>query len=147
MENLNEDLIRAWFQLSTCLDTKRIYSDLPFNESYICNILYHQRIQTPEKKLTATDLCQKTRIQKSLMNRTLNNLEEKGLIQRERSRMDKRQFYISLTDNEIDIYKHQHEKVLQLVDTIIQQLGEDNTQQMINQFLQIINMVDEVLHD
>ena len=85
MQNINEKVLNAWLKLSTAICNERIVSELPYNESLVCGILHENAVDHPEKKITATDLCEKTNMQKSLMNRTLNSLEEKGLIFRKRS--------------------------------------------------------------
>lgn len=147
MEQLNEKLLNTWLQLSTCINNERVVSDLSFNESLICNVLYRYQMQTPDQKLTATDLCQTTKMLKSQMNRTLNSLEKKGLIARERSTQDKRQVFVTLKANQVTVYENQHYKILELVDTIIEQLGVENTKQTIHLLSQITNIANEVLYD
>ena len=145
MKDLNEQLLSAWLQLTTCINNERVVSDLPFNESLVCNILYQQQMQTPEQKLTATDLCQATKMLKSQMNRTLNNLEEKGLISRERCSQDKRLVYVTLNIEHDSVYELQHEKILKLVDAIIERLGAENAKQTIFLMNQIANIANELV--
>ena len=73
----------------------------------------------PEDPLTATDLCNTTRMLKSQMNRTLNSMEEKGFITRERSTEDKRQVYVTLNAKQAELYINQHAKILKVLDAII----------------------------
>ena len=82
---MNEELLEAWLRLSTILCNDRIVSEMPYNEALICNILYRQEMQKEDKKLTATDLCKQTKMLKSQMNRTLQCMEEKKIITRQRS--------------------------------------------------------------
>ena len=93
MQQLNEVLLGAWLRISTVINNSRLVSEMSYNESLICNILYRNATEHPEHTMTATDLCAETRILKSQMNRILTQLEEKKLITRERSSEDKRKIY------------------------------------------------------
>ena len=78
MSNLNEQILDAWIQLTTVIDNNRIVSEMPLNEALICRILSERG----EKNITATYLCELTKMQKSQMNRTLTSMEEKGWIEK-----------------------------------------------------------------
>lgn len=145
MEILNEKLLDAWIRVSLAVNNERIVSDMTYNESVICNILYRNEKINSGEKITATDLCNRTKILKSQMNRTLNNLEEKQIITRERSETDKRQVYVRFNMDKADVYKKQHAKILKLVDTFIEKFGEEKASEIIEMFNAISNMADEVI--
>lgn len=145
MTSLSEELLNAWLQLSKTIINNKIVSDLPYNESLICNILYRSQLQTPEKRLTATDLCNETKMLKSQMNRTLNQMEEKGIILRERSDRDKRQVFITLNMENAAPYKRQHEKILQITDAVIEQTGEQKAMEIIDLFKTISDIAEGIL--
>jgi len=67
--------------------------------------------------MTATELCCFTKMLKSQMNRTLNILEEKKLILRERSAADKRQVLILFNMENAQAYEKQHQDILKIVGT------------------------------
>lgn len=146
MEHLNESLLAAWLRLSTSINNSRVVSELTYNESLVCNLLYQNSISGNEQQMTATDLCQKTKILKSQMNRTLNHLEEIGIISRERSSQDKRRVFISLNKVQASKYEIQHEKILTLLDSIIEKLGDEKVFQTIDVLNTISNIADEVLN-
>lgn len=141
----NEQLLDAWLRLSISINNARLVSELPYNEALICNILYRNQLQNPEKKLTATDLCSETRMQKSQMNRTLNSMEEKNLIIRKRSGKDKRQVFVLLNMNQTEIYEKQHKKVLKIVDTLIEKIGTEKAEQTLELFTMIAEIAEEVI--
>ncbi len=145
MKAINEQLLDVWLQLSTAINNERVVSDVPFNESLICNILYRTQMKDPDIRLTATDLCNATRMLKSQMNRTLNSMEAKGFITRERSVTDKRQVYVALNMERALPYKDQHTRILQLIDVIIDRMGEDKVLQTIDLLTRISNIAREVL--
>ncbi len=74
-EELDERLLCAWLRLTTVISNERVVTAMPYNEALICNILDQEADGVP---LTATDLCEKTKMLKSQMNRTLNSMEKKG---------------------------------------------------------------------
>lgn len=145
MKALNERLLEVWLELSMAINNERVVSDVPFNESLICNILYRAQMQDPDCSLTATDLCNATRMLKSQMNRTLNSMEEKGFITRRRSETDKRLVFVTLNLEKSLPYQEQHFKILELIDIIIEQMGEDKVLQTIDLLTQISNIAREVL--
>lgn len=137
---ITENLLTAWLRLSTSINNPRIVSDLTYNESLICNLLYNNLQANPDKRITATDLCNQTKMLKSQMNRTLNSLEEKKLITKERSELDKRLIYISMNLKQAIAYKKQHDKILELINIIIDNLGKDNT----NNAIEIFNAISDI---
>ena len=138
---VNEVLLAAWLRLSTSINNSRLVSDMSFNESLVCNILYHNHLEQ-NSPLTATDLCSRTKMLKSQMNRTLNQLENKGMIVRERSTNDKRQVYVFFNMEQAGKYKQQHQKILVLLDKIINELGMDQTKETIQIFERISDIAD-----
>ena len=148
MQNMNEKILNAWLKLSTSICNERIVSELPYNESLICGILHKNAKEQPEQKITATDLCEKTNIQKSQMNRILNTLEEKGLIFRKRSEKDKRQVYVSINMENAEVYERQHKNILRVVDEIVEKVGKEKAEEIIQLFTLISNKAREVIkHD
>ena len=148
MQNINEKVLSAWLKLSTAICNERIVSELPYNESLVCGILHENAVDHPEEKITATDLCEKTNMQKSLMNRTLNSLEEKGLIFRKRSEKDKRQVFVSMNMENAEVYERQHKNILRVVEEIVEKVGKEKADEIISLFTLISNKAKEVIdHD
>ena len=142
---LNEVLLGAWLKLSIAINNSRLVSEMSYNESLICNILYRNTIDNPEIKITATDLCTQTKILKSQMNRILNQLEDKNLITKERSPKDKRKIFIHLTSEQSNAYLKQHEQILNLLDNIIDRLGEEQTKEIIRALNGISDVATEII--
>lgn len=140
MENLDERLLSAWLQLSVQIINERVVSDMPFNEALVCNLLSKDE----HNRLTATDLCEQTKILKSQMNRILNSLEEQGLIYRERSTADKRQIYVTLNRQKNSLYEKEHAKNLQLVHAIIEKFGKEKTESLLEDIAVISAITEEV---
>lgn len=143
--NLTENLLSSWLRLTTIIDNERIVSEMPYNETIVCNILYRHMLEHSESLLTATDLCQHTHMVKSLMNRTLNSMEEQGLIERIRSNEDKRKVYIRLNENALEGYLKQHSQILELIDCMIQKFGKEKAIEIMNIFDAISDIASEVI--
>ena len=108
-------------------------------------MLYMNALRTPDRLLTATDLCEMTNMLKSQMNRTLNSLEEKKLIIRERSSVDKRQVFVKFHPDSADLYLNQHKKILEMLDTIIAQFGEEQTKETIRLISAFLDVSEDIL--
>ncbi len=145
MSDLNEQLLDAWLSLSTTIINDKVVSEMPYNESLICNILYKNQLLSPANKMTATDLCNETKMLKSQMNRTLNSMEAQNLISRERSASDKRQVFVTFRPEHAAAYQKQHEKILQLADAVIEKLGTQKTEETIALFHMISDTVGEII--
>lgn len=143
MKAFDEEVLNAWLRLSNTICNERIVTQLPYNEALVCNILYNQRIDEPNKYLTATDLCEKTRLIKSLMNRTLNNLEKKGLIIKQRSEEDRRSVFVMFNEKNISQYEKGHNEVLYVVDRIIEKIDEKIGSEKTKEVVNILNTISD----
>lgn len=144
MKNINEEVLEAWLKLTTVISNTKIVSDMPYNEALICNFLYNNQLQSPEHPLTATDLCRQTKMLKSQMNRTLQSMENKQLITRRRSDSDKRQVFIFLNTRS-GAFKKQHEKSLQIINSLADKIGPEKTKDIANLFNTIADLAQETI--
>ena len=145
MSEINESLLRAWLKLSTSVVNDRVVSDLSYNEARICNILFREKVTNSQGHMTATDLCQETRMLKSQMNRTLGSMEAKGLICRERSEEDKRKVFVYMNPDHMGLYHDLHYKVMKLVDGIVAEIGEAKAQLITDLMNEISCAADRLL--
>ena len=139
MRELNERILDAWIDLTTVINNERFVSEMPLNESLICRILY----QNKENDITATDLCSLTKMQKSQMNRTLMNMEKKNWIIRQRSDKDKRQILIALNEEKMRAYQEQHEHILNIVNKLIERIGQENTEKTV----ELLNLIVQIARE
>lgn len=129
---MEERLLEAWIRLSSCIWNRRLVSGMSYNEALVLNLLNKQKNR--EKYYTATELCELTNLLKSQMNRTLSQMEDKGLIRRMRSSEDKRNVYIMLTDEGHQAYLKEHEEAMEIVARVVKRLGEEKTKQVTEVF-------------
>ena len=141
---MNEELLNAWLRLSGAINLDQFVSDTTYNEAVICNLLY-RNYKLGAETLTATDLCAKTGMLKSQMNRTLNEMEQKHLILRKRSSQDRRQVFIALDMSRIEIYEKQHARILTLIDRMLERVGREKGEDILKLFHEIADTAEEVL--
>ena len=128
----NENLLSAWLNLSASLWNERFVRTMSFNEAFVLNLLIKNAKENPyHTLLSATDLCAKTGILKSQMNRTLNTLEDKGYITRLKNKDDKRVVFVSLTATGRAAYNKEHMHILDIVDKISSELGAEQTDNIV----------------
>ena len=142
--HLSETLLTAWLRLSTSINNSRLVSTMSYNESLVGNLLYHNYVQNADAPITASQLCQKTKMLKSQMNRTLNQLEMRGMIYRERSTTDKRKVFIKLKPESWKDFEKQHESILIILNSIIAELGPNSTMDAIQLFEKICDIADNL---
>ncbi len=120
-----EQLLSAWLTLSSTLWNERVVTGMTFNEAFVCNLLSHQAQEAPDHPLTATDLCEHTRLLKSQMNKVLSEMEKKGYIQRLRSTKDRRQIFLRLTEEGQRAYDAEHAAITLILNRLIADIGEE----------------------
>ena len=140
---LCEDLIDVWLNLSSTLWNRRVSAKMAFNELLICNLLKRQMDEDPSQLLAATNLCEKTRLYKSQMNKVLNSMETKGYIRRIRSTEDKRFVYIQLCEKGLNEYFEEHASILHWVHELINRIGTERIEHTIEN----VNEIAEELKD
>uniref|UniRef100_UPI00405797A9 MarR family transcriptional regulator n=1 Tax=Agathobacter sp. TaxID=2021311 RepID=UPI00405797A9 len=143
-KHLSEALLSSWLKLSTSINNSRIVSALSYNESLICSVLARHMASGQKKPLTATDLCRETKMLKSQMNRTLNQLEEKLMITRRRSTRDKRRVHILLNPEHAKAFQKQHQEILDSVSRIVDELGAAEAAEAAALFDKISTLADRV---
>ncbi len=141
-EDLDERMLSAWLRLTSVISNERLVKNMPYHEALICNILSQA---APDEPLTATDLCEQTKMAKSQMNRTLNSMEEKGLIVRERSEIDRRKVYVHLSRVHLPLFEEEHAGSLRLVNQVLQRFGQDRAEKLVDELNEIATIAEEEL--
>ena len=144
MEDINERLVAAWLKITSVLMDHRMVKSMSFNEAFVCNLLNRRMSEANSAPVTATWLCEETGMLKSQMNKTLNMLEEKKLIVRERSKQDRRKVYIYLQEKNIGIYRKEHEEVLNFVKCLQEQAGADKVEELIERMYELADIIKKI---
>lgn len=134
---LNEEALSAWLQLSNTIDNQRVIDALPYNEALVCGLL-------AGGCRTASDLCAETRILKSQMTGILKSLEAKGILHRQRSRQDRRRVELQLLPEGAARYADGHRQALEVVDRVIEVMGEENVRALVPLLRQATEAFDAI---
>lgn len=145
MDELKENILKSWIRMSLSIHDERIVSSMSYNESLVFHLLYNHQQQFADQPMTATELCRLMRMQKSQMNRTLTQMEQKDLIVRERSTQDKRQVFVRINFDKIGIYQKQHEQILKVIDELITMIGKDKAEDVVRLFGLIADAAEKVI--
>ena len=105
---LEEDLILAWIHATGVLKNTRITQKMIYNEAVVIG-----------------EICRRTRMLKSLVNRTIGTLASRGFLER-RTGEDKRTTYVVPVKKKLPEFLEEHERSLALARRIIGLIGEED---------------------
>lgn len=140
-----EALLRAWLELASTVWSRQLVSGMTYNEAVVSNLLLHQMREAPEQPLTATELCEKTNIRKSQMNALLGSLEARGYLCRSRSQEDRRRVHLYLTEAGAAAYQESHRQGRELIEAVVDRMGEQKVRQLTDQLIKINATVQETM--
>ena len=131
MNDKHLSLIQAWIGLSGMLKNSRFTKELPYGESIVMLQLY----QAGDAPLSIKQITESTRMLKSQVNRTINSLEEKGLLFRCPGDGDRRLGYVRANPERMDIFLQVHRSSMAIADHISNIIGAEDTEH----FIRIVN--------
>lgn len=143
-ENLEERLITAWMQLTGTLKNSRIPRGMNYNEAYVMNIAYRAYLEDQNKLVSFKEIVSETKMLKSLVNRTINSLVQKGFIERKEG-ADKRTTFIRLVEEKLSDFLCVHEHSLLIARSVIDTIGEEDARTFVSLSERIVlnNPLDE----
>ena len=142
-DTAEEKLLSAWLYLSLTVRGNRVLSGLTLNEAAICHFLDI----SDSAGLTASQLCDATKLLKSQMNRELNALESRGAIERNADPFDKRRILIRLTNQgRLDYYK-EHSRVLRIFQAINDDLGDEEMARLAKNLHRATQVADKIIQE
>jgi len=135
----SELLLASWVRLSGIIKNSRITKGLMYNEAVVMYILYMRYRSDGDGIISIKEIVERTRMQKSLVNRTVNSLEEKGLLLRCESEIDRRMTYVKCVREKLDTFLKVHEESLAIADNIIDIIGPEDAEA----FIRIVYKLEE----
>ena len=125
---MNEKLILAWVKLTGVLKNTRITQGMIYNEASVMLIVYHRYLQDGEGLVSFKELVKATHMLKSLVNRTIDSLVNKGYLEKSDGQ-DKRTTFVR--PRNLEEYLKVHDKTLELVQSIVDLIGEEDAEAFI----------------
>lgn len=121
--DLREQLICSWVALNGMLKDSQMTKGLTYNESIVMLLVYDSYRRDPEGKVSIQSLLKSTRMLKSLMNRTVNSLCERGFLRKEYAG---RSLYVTVCPDRLSDFLQVHNRSLVIAQQIIDLIGQDD---------------------
>lgn len=134
-----ELVLRSWVSLSGILKNNRITKGLQYNEAIIMMLLYNRYKEDGTGLISIKEITTTTKMLKSLVNRTINSLEEKQLLKRCESDGDRRIQYVKCVEDKLDLFLGVHNQSLALAENIINIIGKEDAEA----FIRIVKKIEE----
>ncbi len=132
-----EALLLSWVKLTAIVKNSRITKGLMYNEAVVMLCLYRRFKEDGEGLVSVKELLAGTGMLKSLLNRTINALEEKGLLEKTKGTSDRRTLFVKCVKEKLDVFIKVHQSSLEVAENIINIIGEEDT-------LQFIKIVEKI---
>lgn len=129
--NLQNELILSWVKLSCIVKNNRITTGLKYNEAIVMMIVYNRYLQDGVGLTSVQDIIKETGMLKSLVNRTLVDLEKQGLIVFEQGVNDRRTKFVKCVQEKLGVFLAVHNSSLGVSQNIIDIIGEHDTKTFI----------------
>lgn len=137
----SEEVITAWISLTSIIKNNRIMKEYGYNESITLNLVY--QAYKKGEDIYLQEIIRKTKMLKSLTNRTINRLIEKGFVYRKKDANSNRQMICFVPAKEND-YLVMHKSTLNKVNKILEILGEKDALDFIRISQKITNSYNEL---
>ena len=133
MQNISEErLLQAWVALSGMLKNNRITTGaLVYNEAIVMLTIYKRYLADGIGLTPVQDIIRETNMLKSLVNRTLNSLEKKGLIERCRGTEDRRTQQVRCVRENINVFLEVHNESLKVAKEVVDIIGPEDAEHIV----------------
>ncbi len=126
ISTLENKLISSWVRLSGILKNSRMTKDLKYNEAIIMLSIYKRYVVDGIGLTSVKDIINETGMLKSLVNRTLGELEGKGLIRFMIGKKDRRTKYVVCVKEKLNTFLAVHNNSCVAANNIIEIIGVDD---------------------
>ena len=139
-ENTRESmLLSSWVKLSGILKNSRITKGLLYNEATVMLLIYNRYNEDGEGLISVKEIISETNMLKSLVNRTVNSLERKGLLIKQKGEKDRRTLYVKCVKERLDVFLEVHKASLLVAERIIDIIGEEDA----DNFIRIVKKIEK----
>ncbi|MBQ3048680.1 MAG: winged helix-turn-helix transcriptional regulator [Oscillospiraceae bacterium] len=135
--DLREQLLESWVGLTGILKNSRLTKELSYNEAIVMLMVYRQYCSDGIGVISMRDVISKTKMLKSLANRTVNSLEKNGYIKKERNPNDSRIVNIRFVSECADVFLGVHNTSLELAGHMLEVIGEEDAKTFVNIYRKI----------
>lgn len=129
--NLETNLIISWVKLSGIVKNSRITTGLKYNEAIVMLSLYNSYLANGVGLTSVQEIIKETGMLKSLVNRTLGELEKQGLIVYTQGTVDRRTKFVKCVKEKLDVFLSVHNSSLKVAKSIVDIIGEEDAETFI----------------
>lgn len=126
-------------------DIKRGFQpkDLNVNEIFLIGMLLeHQYKDDKDSLVQVKEISEKMKVSRPYINKVINGLEEKELVDRVRKPGDKKSVYIALSQKANDIYLGNKQRLISYMNGIVNKLGEEDTLTLIKLIKKLLDIIN-----
>lgn len=124
----SEKLLTAWIKLSGMVKNSRITKGLMYNEAVVMHYLHERYLADRKGIVSIKEIVERTKMLKSLINRTVNSLEKKGLLLRCEEQGDRRMSFVRCVPEKLETFFEVHRESLRVAEGIIDIIGDEDAE-------------------
>ena len=120
--------------------------DLYAGEFMALRIIYKLKMMQVEESIgvKTSDIGNCLFMKKPTTSKMLNNLEDKGYINRLSDKKDRRVTYIDLTQKGVDLLQKHHRSMINYTNEVINRLGEEDTKTLVKLLNKLCNIIEDL---
>ena len=138
-----EKILDCWIKLSLSLKNERFVSNMSVTESIVCRIIYQGSLINEFYR--QVDIVNKTKMLKSAVNRLMNGLEVKGIVEHYQLENNRKSIYYRLSKEAEKFFLAQHDEIINLVKKILAELTDEEAQSVLYLFNKLANISERIL--
>ena len=109
-----------------------------YNEAIIMLLLYKRYCEDGIGLISVQEIIQETKMLKSLVNRTINSLQSKGLLERCPGEKDRRTLSVRCVREKLSVFLEVHNSSLNVATGILDIIGEEDAET----FIRIVDKIE-----
>ncbi len=123
---LEEEVITAWVRLTGILKNTRLTKGMIYNEAVIMLLVNRRYNEDGEGLVSFKEIVSETKMLKSLVNRTIDSLVRKNLLERCEGESDRRTTFVRPVKENLPQYLEVHRRTLEMVKKILEIVGRED---------------------
>ena len=138
-----EKILDCWIKLSLSLKNERFVSNMSVTESIVCRIIYQGSLINEFYR--QVDIVNKTKMLKSAVNRLMNGLEAKRIVEHYQLENNRKSIYYRLSTEAEKFFLAQHDEIINLVKKILAELTDEEAGSVLYLFNKLANISERIL--
>ena len=127
----SKEILTLFVSFSKLGRKKFVLEDIHPGDMAVFGLLMKAKKINGQARLKMTELSQTMGISKAAATQAVNRLVDRGLLDREGDENDRRTVYIQMSDKGEKLFKRENDRVLAMIDKIIENMGEKDIEEFI----------------